>query len=128
MYNYHVNIIILSWILHIHNYAKTFKIKISISLHDFILWNFILIQQLVFSKWQCFQRWQTHTYMLTKKKLNNNFLKVYTSYGFSCDSTCTLMWQRLSTWIIMYESMHINWSYDQTIIKLWSLAPNKLPN
>jgi hypothetical protein len=80
-----------------------------------------------------------HSFILiTKMKLNKKFPNVYISYGSQCDSTCTLMWQfflyELScvnqctliwhiflTWIIMCESMHINWSYDQTIIKIRTL-------
>jgi len=87
MYNYHVIIIILSWIYTLTT-QKPLKIKISISFHNFILWNFIFIQQFVLIKWKCFQKSQTHTYLLTKRKLNKKCFSVYTSHGSSCDSIC----------------------------------------
>jgi hypothetical protein len=63
-----------------------------------------------------------HSFILvTKMKLNKKFPNVYISHGFQCDSTCTLMWQKLFISIIMCESMQINWSYDQTIIKIQTL-------
>ncbi len=50
-----------------------------------------------------------HSFILvTKMKLNKKFPNVYISHGFQCDSTCTLMWQKLFISIIMCESMHIN--------------------
>jgi hypothetical protein len=71
----------------------------------------------------------TNTHLYVKQnEIKQIFFIVYISHGSSCDSTCILMCQRLFAWIIMYESMHSNWSYDQTIIKLWNLAPSKLLN
>ncbi len=68
----------------------------------------------------------TYLYVNKKKTKQENFKSLH--IDSSSDSTCTLMWQKLSTWIIIYESMHINWNYDQNIIKLWNLTPSKLPN
>jgi hypothetical protein len=90
------------------NYAKTIEDENLNSFYNSISWNFIFIQQLVLLKWRCFQRLQTFIYILTKKKLNKKFLELYVSHGFLCDSTCTIMWKKLFTWIIMCESMHIN--------------------
>jgi hypothetical protein len=73
---------------------------------------------LFLSKWKCFQRSQTPTYILTKRKLNKKCPKVYTLHGspfdftciikckdfshdfhkLSCESQCTLMCQKLFTW------------------------------
>jgi hypothetical protein len=83
--------------------------KISHSYNNFFL-----------SKWRCFQRSQTPTYILTKKKLNKKFPKVYTSHAPSmwfhmhnkmqrlftwfshkliCEGQCTSMCKRFFTWL-----------------------------
>jgi hypothetical protein len=44
----------------------------------------------LYPKWRSFQRSQTPTYILTKRKLNKKFLKVYTLDGPPCDFTCII--------------------------------------
>jgi hypothetical protein len=41
----------------------------------------------LYPKWRSFQRSQTPTHILTKRKLNKKFPKVYTSHGPPCDFT-----------------------------------------
>jgi hypothetical protein len=59
----------------------------------------------------------THLYILTKRKLNKKFSKVYTSHGSPCDFTCIIKCKDFS------HDFHINnhvkvKQYDQIIIKL----------
>jgi hypothetical protein len=65
--------------------------KISHSYNNFFL-----------SKWRCFQRSQTPIYILTKRKLNKEFSKVYTSHGSPCDFTCIIKCKDFS------HDFHIN--------------------
>ncbi len=68
---------------------KLFKTKISIPFTILFHKTLHIIEQLVFFKSRCFQRLQTFTYVLTKRKLNKKFPKVYISHGSQCDSTST---------------------------------------
>jgi hypothetical protein len=53
----------------------TFQNKNLNFFHNFIPRSFTFISQFIFIKWRCFQRSQTPTYILTKRKLNKKFFK-----------------------------------------------------
>jgi hypothetical protein len=78
---------------HTHiNYVKIIQGKNFNRLYNYIPWNFAFrITIYFFLKWKCLQRSQTFIYILTKRKVNKKFPKVYTSHGSPCNSTCTLM-------------------------------------
>ncbi len=81
------------------NTTKTIQNQKFESLHNFLPSNFAFIQQKSFYQVKVFLKvTNTHIYILTKKKLNKKFLKVYTSHGFQCDFTC----------IIKCKNFHIN--------------------
>jgi hypothetical protein len=70
--------------------SKPFKTKIFIPFTILFNKTSHSNNNLFLSRWKRFQRSQTLTYILTKRKLNKKFLKVYTSNGPPCDLTCII--------------------------------------